>query len=283
MYIHCSPLKYPSKSTMPSTSRNPRIQVDPLDIEGKSEEERVQLALEAVRRNGFRPNGRPWLSLREAASAFNVGKTKLTARFNGRKTKIDAHQHEKALTFAQESALVDWVKEMGRRGVPLHLSAVAQHASAISGTMIGERWASRFRARHPELKSKWTTGLEKCRAQSLNAAAVSGFYDILEDVITTYNIPVENQYNMDEKGVQLGLGKRVRVMVDRDQKSVYQVEDGNRELVTMIECVCADGTAIRPSAVFKGAKRNAEWGRDNPANARFVFDTNPISRCLMSV
>lgn len=32
----------------------------------------------------------------------------------------------------------------------------------------------------------------------------------------------------------------------------YQVEDGNRELVTIIKAVCADGLAIAPSVVFKG-------------------------------
>lgn len=57
-------------------------------------------------------------------------------------------------------------------------------------------------------------------------------------------------------------------MVDWDQSTVYQVEDGDRELVTIIECVCADGTAIRPSAVFKGQCRNLEWGRNNTCGAR---------------
>ena len=118
------------------------------------------------------------------------------------------------------------------------------------------------------MKAKWTTGLEKCRAQSLNPAAISGFYDVLESLVEEYQITEENMYNMDEKGVQLGIGGCVRALVDRDQKSVNQVDDGNRELITIIECVCADGTVIWPSAVFKGACRNLEWGRDNPCNAR---------------
>lgn len=90
----------------------------------------------------------------------------------------------------------------------------------------------------------------------------------MEELIDEYKITEENIYNMDEKGIQLGMGKRVRAFVDRDQTSVTQVEDGDRELVTMIECVCADGTAIRPGAVFKGARRNLEWGRENPCDAR---------------
>jgi len=69
---------------------------------------------------------------------------------------------------------------------------------------------------------------------------------------------------MDKKGIQLGVGGQIRALVDCDQKNVQQVEDGNRELITVIECVSADGTAIRPSVVFKGVRRNLEWGRDNP-------------------
>jgi hypothetical protein len=122
--------------------------------------------------------------------------------------------------------------------------------------------------RHPELKLKWTTGLEHCHAQALNPTTVGGFYDNLKDILDKYDIPEENIYNMDEKGIQLGMGKRVHAMVDRDQKTVHQMEDGNQELVTVIECVCANGTAIRPSVVFKGIRRNLEWGHNNPYNAR---------------
>lgn len=36
----------------------------------------------------------------------------------------------------------------------------------------------------------------------------------------------------------------------------------------MIETVCADGNALLPSVIFKGAQINSEWGRTNPAGAR---------------
>lgn len=246
----------------------PFVQVDPLDLENKTRDERIDLALKAIYRNGFKPDGSPRYSLREAARTFDVQKTTLTARFNGRKTRIEAHEHERKLTPGAEAALVAWIIEMGRRGIPLHPSAVAQHAFVISGVEVGEHWVRRFRDRHGELKAKWTTGLEKCRAQALNETAVNGFFDILGEMLEKYDIPEENIYNMDEKGIQLGIGRKVLALVDRDQKVVQQVEDGNRELVTIIECVCADGTAIRPSVVFKGARRDLEWGRDNPCDAR---------------
>ncbi|KAJ7431088.1 hypothetical protein B0H11DRAFT_1762694, partial [Mycena galericulata] len=64
--------------------------------------------------------------------------------------------------------------------------------------------------------------LESCRARCLNRALVSEYFDILEELIKQYNIVPENIYNMDEKGIQLGVGARTMVLVDRDQRTVYQ-------------------------------------------------------------
>jgi len=61
------------------------------------------------------------------------------------------------------------------------------------------------------LKAQWTTGLESCRAKSLNRAQVSEFINILQELIAEYNITPSNMYNMDEKGIQLGVGKRTLV------------------------------------------------------------------------
>ncbi len=149
-------------------------------------------------------------------------------------------------------------------------ATLSDYASEISGSSIGESWSARFMRRHPDLKVRWTTRLEQCHAKALNPTLVKEFYDLLESIVKEYNIPPHNIYNADEKGIQLGVGKRVAAIIDRDQKNVYQIEDGNRELVTIIEAVCADGTALHPSVIFQGMRRNLEWGRDNPCHARYA-------------
>ena len=149
-------------------------------------------------------------------------------------------------------------------------ASVAQAAGEILGKPVGEVWPKRFRQHHPDLKMKKTTGLEKARAKALNRSAVDEFFNMLTDVIKEYDILPKNLYNMDEKGIQLGIGVRITAMVDWDQKVVYSIEDGNRELVTVIECICTDGSILHPSIIFQGLRRNLEWGRNNPCNARFV-------------
>ena len=169
--------------------------------------------------------------------------------------------------------MAKWVKIQGRRGVPMTYASVAQCANAISGKQVGGSWPKRFCKHHPDLKMKRMTGLEKARAKALNQFAVDEFFDMLANMMKEFNILPENLYNMDEKGIQLGIGARVTAMIDHDQQTVYSIEDGNRELITVIETICADGSVLHPSVIFQGQQQNSEWGRNNPCNARFVLIT----------
>ena len=50
-------------SAMSPPNKAAHVQVDPLDLEGKSDKERIQMALKAITCNGFKENGQPWLSI----------------------------------------------------------------------------------------------------------------------------------------------------------------------------------------------------------------------------
>jgi len=162
---------------------------------------------------------------------------------------------------------------MGCCGVPLTYSTIVTYASEISGKVIGELWPKRFLARHADLKVKATTSLEKCHVKALNQSAIDRFYSILEKVVKEFNIELKDVWNMDEKGVQLGIGAKVAAIINRDQAAVYSVEDSNHELVTVIEVVCANGMALIPSVIFQRVCHNLEWGRpeNNPFSARYTI------------
>ena len=130
-------------------------------------------------------------------------------------------------------------------------TSIGQAAAEISGKEVGVTWLKSFLKRHRDLKTKKTTPLEKARAKSLNQSTVSEFFDVLTEIITEYEIRPANMYNMDEKGIQLGIGTKAMVLVGRDQKTAYSIEDGNRELITIIEAICADGSILHPSVIFQ--------------------------------
>jgi hypothetical protein len=235
-------------------------------------EERLQAALVAVRAHGVRTSGRTIYSLHQAARDYGVPKATLTARYCGRLTHHQASQTQQCLTTAQETVLVNWIKQCGARGMGLTRAAVMEAASLVSGHELGERWYTLFlRRNYLDIRGRWASGLEAPRAQCLNRLTVEQFFLLLEALIEQYAIVPECIHNMDEKGLMMGLGQRSFVLVDRNQATANVIEDGNRELVTMIECICADGTTLTPTAIFKGARRDLEWGRNNPLNIRFVM------------
>ncbi|KAF8238113.1 hypothetical protein L208DRAFT_1077360, partial [Tricholoma matsutake] len=70
-------------------------------------------------------------SLWSAAQMYDVQKMTLTAQFNGHHTRSEAHAVQQKLTPPQEEILKEWIKVLGKCGVPLDLSAVANCASII--------------------------------------------------------------------------------------------------------------------------------------------------------
>jgi len=56
---------------------------------------------------------------------------------------------------------------------------------------------------------------------------------------------------MDEKGIMMGLIGKVRVIVSKYDKKIYMTQPGNREWVSLIECISLDGRRIRPWVIFK--------------------------------
>ena len=230
-------------------------------------EAKLKAAMEDIHEQGFRANGRPIYSFRQAAKDYEVSKTTLMNRFNGRRSHRESRQTLQRLTPAQEERVVEFVKTMGHRKIPLTPTTITECASRIAGGPLGKSWLWNFRKRHPELKARWASGLEACRAQALNPTTVSEYLKLLGKIIEDYDIPPENIYNMDEKGIQLGVGVKTLTLVDRNQANVQQVVDGNRELVTVIETICADGTALRPSFVYKGRHWDLVWEKSNVLKA----------------
>ena len=99
-------------------------------------------------------------------------------------------------------------------------------------------------------------------------------FDVLATVIR--NIDPHNIYNMDEKGLQMGKSARVKVICVRGRRSPPLMTDGDRELVTAIETVAADGTVLPPMLIYKGQGQYAQWHKYlNEEDADTVFCYSP--------
>ena len=64
---------------------------------------------------------------------------------------------------------------------------------------------------------------------------------------------------MDEKGFLMGYIAKLRVMIRKDQKKAHMTQCGNREWVSLIECVSLDGRVLKPWIIFKGMRQQKAW------------------------
>ena len=204
----------------------------------------------------------------DAARHFSVPYDTLRRRHLGlTKPQSEAHRKEQLLTTAEEETICKWVRYMGMTGHPISKEALRVKVANISITLqerqmrTGERclpakdWIYRFLLRHPDLELKRPTGLDPKRAQCFNRAVVERHFQLLDDFLKAHNIPWENVYNMDEKGIQLGGGRKLdntRFLYARAQRNRVKLQSADLELVTTIECVGSDGSILKPGFVFCG-------------------------------
>jgi hypothetical protein len=64
---------------------------------------------------------------------------------------------------------------------------------------------------------------------------------------------------MDEKGFAMGLLGKTKVVISRHEKNTSMTQCGNREWVSLIECISIDGRALTPWIIFKAKRQQAAW------------------------
>jgi hypothetical protein len=224
-------------------------------------EARIQEASHALTDKTFK-------HISEAARHFDVPYDRLRRRHQRRtQSHAVAHTKQQLLNPAQEDVLCDWAKYMGTEGQPLSknmlhvtvadMSERLQKESNETGTrkLPGKMWVYSLMDRRQDLKLKRPTGLDPVRAQCFNPASVKGHFQLLETLLRDKDIPWENVYNMDEKGLQLGGGRKLdgtRYLYSGEQRVCVKTQKASLELVTAIECVAADGSILEPCLVFPG-------------------------------
>lgn len=178
-----------------------------------------------------------------------------------------AHFQQQLLSPEAEKVLVDWIVFLSDTAHPLSKRTIRKKAEVLCGRKPGFRWIYSFLSRWPEIKLGRPSGLDPKRGQAFNRPVVGRHFNLLLQMVRKHGIPVENIYNMDEKGCQRGGGRKQsgrKYFVPRSRHPRYRQRSANLELITIIECVCADGTSFFPGFVFPGKEFSPEWFAVDP-------------------
>lgn len=177
-----------------------------------------------------------------------------------------AQVKKRLLTEAQEKTLVEWTQHVGREGAGLSRTSIRVKVEELCGRKPSLRWVDDFQSRSREegvgIHYRRPKRLDPTRAKCFNQPTVEKHFRELQEIKEKYNIKVENTYNMDEKGIQLGGGRNgdtSKAFFSVDDTTRYKIRSDDLELVTIIECVSADGTSLTPGFIFAGATFEQEW------------------------
>jgi hypothetical protein len=82
------------------------------------------------------------------------------------------------------------------------------------------------------------------------------YFALVNSKIKDYDVQLQNIYNMDEKGFSLGtMTKQYRIFTKaavQKKRVLGHSQDGNREWITILATICADGTWCPPAVIFAG-------------------------------
>ncbi|KIJ52933.1 hypothetical protein M422DRAFT_94762, partial [Sphaerobolus stellatus SS14] len=130
------------------------------------------------------------------------------------------------------------------------------------GRVPGDDWVREFLASQPKIVTCAGRGLDPKRAQAFNRQTVYKYFDELEETMLKYKIPIENVYNFDEKGVQLGGGRKncsCQYIFAKGDMNHYVMKSDNLQLVTILEAASADGVMVPPGIVLPKGEM-PHWG-----------------------
>jgi hypothetical protein len=213
---------------------------------------------------------------RKIAEDHDIPQETFRRRIKGGKSIDEVNASKQKLSPAVEHVLVDHILMQADRGFPPTRKVIVKTANAIlisqgrSDALIKleSNWIETFITRHrARIQGHWSRPLDTQRAQCLNPEAVEGWFDLILKFIVNTGIRPEDIYGMDESGFPPLDPRRMKVYGARGTKTQHKQGGADRENVTAIITICADGTALAPTIIFKGKNIMKSWGENNVAGA----------------
>jgi hypothetical protein len=222
-------------------------------------------------------------SQRRAARLFNVPLTSLQRRLQNVPTISEFNAQKRKLSLSEEESLVQWILDLDRRGFPPHIIDVRRMADVLLAARgqnpppppVGKNWVTRWIKSQSQLQTKWNRKFHSQRAKCEDPVKISAWFKLVEETRQAYGILNQDVYNFDETGFMMGVASTSKVVTSSDTIGrAVDVQPGNRDWVTTIECINASGWSIPPFVILSGKLHQASWYRDLPADWVIALSDN---------
>ena len=170
----------------------------------------------------------------------------------------------------QEMALQNWIHQLDKSGCPPTAQQVEKCANSFlershsdpqtPPPKVGQNWAYRFIRRLPsEYKLQKQKPIDPKRMNAEDIGVVEHWYDLFHTAIHRHQIQPGDIYNFDEIGFLEGQGREEKVVTQFPERHGSISCSFSRSLITVLECICADGSIIPPLIVPPGKGHIEDW------------------------
>lgn len=200
------------------------------------------------------------------AKEFGVSRYALRRRMTGTGPRKGSKKATTKLTATEERALCSYIDRLDRFNLAVQPSYIQEAANVLlkartpkgeDPPTVGINWTSRFIQRHGYLKRNRKL-LEKGRQEAEDLELVQIYFKKLQQIVEDYGILLEDTWNMDETGFQIGTGS-TQLIVTKRKRTHYLGLKENRELCTAVEAICADGRTLPAFMVPTGTLHLSSW------------------------
>ena len=220
-------------------------------------------------------------SYQQIAKKHGVGRMTLARRHKGLTEPYGIRNL--ALHPQHEAELVRYIKTLTERRIPPTIAMIKRFACSLAGKEVSETWVTRFINRNNNhLISRYTQGMDRLRHKADSGDKYHLYFKLLHQKINEYQVQPTHIFNMDEKGFQLGTIGRTKRVFDKalySQKGVTQpLQDGSTEWITVLACICSDGSVLSPSLIYKaanGAVQSSWTDAVDPGKHSVFFASSP--------
>ena len=204
--------------------------------------------------------------IHEVCEAFNIPRSILRDHYNGR-IKSGKMGPKCVLTKEEEEKLVAYVVEMARLAHPLTPTNLKLKVAEICQTRhtsfkdgIPRRsWLYWFQKRHPQLVLRQAQDFELNRAKNLCPSMVQVFNENLENLYNKHHYQPSKIWNIDEFGVNASKNGVGRVFVAKKTRSVHSMIPNEREWLSVLPAINANGDTISNFYIFKGIRPRSNY------------------------
>lgn len=165
-----------------------------------------------------------------------------------------------------------WISKRAEIGLAPTKSEIIVTAEEISGKKIGGKWWKLFCRRNSEFscrKAEITSSKKLDVPQFVVEQTLVKFKEICDKRNINNNSKI---YNMDETGIVMDT-KSQKVFAPKKLKRLKNRSSGNKEQVSVINCISADGQNYPPFLIFKGTYILSKWAEEAPND--YVFRASP--------